>query len=97
MIGDGEDDMEEEEEIVPQSQPPMVPEDGTYITALNEAGVDPERIEQLQQSKSFILVYLTLLQISMPMSSTSSTNTHKKKSRTSSAYSTCLTKTKQKW
>ena len=35
-------------EIVPGSKPPTVPEDGTYITALNEAGVDPERIEQLR-------------------------------------------------
>jgi len=36
---------EEVEEIVPNLQPPAVPEDGTYITALNEAGIDPERIE----------------------------------------------------
>ena len=39
---------EEEEALVPDSRPPQVPEDGTYITALNEAGVEPERIEQLQ-------------------------------------------------
>lgn len=37
----------EDMDIVPNSKPPTVPEDGTYITALNEAGVDPERIEQL--------------------------------------------------
>ena len=43
--------MEDMEDIVPSSKPPTVPEDGTYITALNEAGVDPERIEQLKQSK----------------------------------------------
>lgn len=42
---------EEEEEIIPNSKPPTVPEEGTYIDALNEAGVDPQRIEQLQQSK----------------------------------------------
>ena len=47
-------DVEEQEldaEIVPNSVPPEVPQDGTYIDALNEAGVDPKRIEQLQQSK----------------------------------------------
>ena len=32
-------------EIVPNSQPPEVPADGNYIDALNEAGVDPERIQ----------------------------------------------------
>jgi hypothetical protein len=31
---------EEVQEIVPNLQPPTVPEGGTYITALNEAGVD---------------------------------------------------------
>lgn len=41
-------------DIVPSSKPPTVPEDGTYITALNEAGVDPERIEQLRQSKFLV-------------------------------------------
>lgn len=35
---------------MPNSQPPQVPEDGTYIDALNEAGVDPQRIDQLQQN-----------------------------------------------
>lgn len=38
-------------EIVPNSQPPQVPAEGTYIDAMNEAGIDPRRIEQLQQSK----------------------------------------------
>jgi hypothetical protein len=37
--------MAEEEQIVPNSKPPTVPEEGTYLTALNEAGVDPQRIE----------------------------------------------------
>lgn len=41
------------QQIVPNSNPPTVPEDGNYITALNEAGIDPQRIEQLQQSKYF--------------------------------------------
>lgn len=41
------DDEEEDQQIIPNSQPPEVPEDGTYIDALNEAGVDPQRIEQL--------------------------------------------------
>ena len=41
----------QDEQIVPNSKPPEVPEDGTYIDALNEAGVDQKRIEQLQQSK----------------------------------------------
>jgi hypothetical protein len=40
----------QQEAIVPNSQPPQVPADGTYITALNEAGVDQKRIEQLQQN-----------------------------------------------
>lgn len=44
----GEDD--EDQQIIPNSQPPEVPEDGTYIDALNEAGVDPQRIEQLQNN-----------------------------------------------
>jgi hypothetical protein len=40
-----EEEAEEEEEIVqeqivPKTKPPIVPEDGTYITALNEAGVN---------------------------------------------------------
>lgn len=43
---------DDEDQIMPNSRPPIVPEDGTYITALNEAGVDPSRIQQLQQSKS---------------------------------------------
>jgi len=30
---------------MPNSRPPEVPEDGTYITALNEAGIENERIE----------------------------------------------------
>ena len=30
----------QEQEIIPQSKPPEVPEDGTYLDALNEAGVD---------------------------------------------------------
>ena len=38
-------------EIVPNSMPPSVPAEGTYINALNEAGVDPERIAQMQNSK----------------------------------------------
>jgi len=51
------DDQDGEEQIVdmdivPNSKPPIVPEEGTYLTALNEAGVDPQRIEQLKQSKS---------------------------------------------
>ena len=45
---DEEIDMEGEDmDIQPNSKPPEVPEDGTYITALNEAGVDQERIDQL--------------------------------------------------
>ena len=32
---------DEGEQIIPNSHPPEVPEDGTYIDALNEAGVDP--------------------------------------------------------
>ena len=39
--------VDEEEEIIPGSHPPQVPEDGTYIDALNEAGVDQARIDQL--------------------------------------------------
>lgn len=42
---------EEVQEIVPNLKPPVVPEGGTYITALDEAGVDQERIEQFQESK----------------------------------------------
>jgi len=42
---------EEVQEIVPNLKPPVVPEGGTYITALDEAGVDQERIEALQESK----------------------------------------------
>ena len=42
------DHQNEDSEILPGSKPPQVPEDGTYITALNEAGVDNDRIEQLQ-------------------------------------------------
>lgn len=42
--------MVEEEEIMPNSHPPQVPEDGNYIDALNEAGVDQARIDQLQQN-----------------------------------------------
>lgn len=53
--GDMEDDEqaieEEAQQMLPNSKPPEVPEDGTYITALNEAGVDPQRIEQIQQGK----------------------------------------------
>ena len=48
---DQDEEGEQDEDIVPNSQPPTVPEEGTYIDALNEAGVDPQRIEQLQQSK----------------------------------------------
>ena len=40
-------------EINPDSKPPIVPGEGTYVDALNEAGVDQERIDQLQQSKYF--------------------------------------------
>lgn len=43
MDPDEDDHMEDEDEgedIVPNSHPPQVPEDGDYITALNEAGVD---------------------------------------------------------
>ena len=42
---DQEDGEEMHEQIIPQSQPPQVPEDGTYIDALNEAGVDQDRID----------------------------------------------------
>jgi len=42
--------IDEGEQIVPNSRPPTVPEDGTYITALNEAGVDPQRIQRLQEN-----------------------------------------------
>ena len=42
---------EDHPEIVPNSQPPEVPAEGNYIDAMNEAGIDPKRIEQLQQSK----------------------------------------------
>ena len=42
---------EEVQEIVPSLRPPVVPEGGTYITALDEAGVDQERIDALQESK----------------------------------------------
>ena len=39
-------DMEGEDmEIQPNSQPPEVPAEGTYVDALNEAGVEQERIE----------------------------------------------------
>ena len=48
---EGEIDEDEDEQIIPNSHPPVVPEEGTYIDALNEAGVDQERIDQLQQSK----------------------------------------------
>ena len=44
--GDDEE-VDEEEEIMPNSHPPQVPEDGNYIDALNEAGVDQARIDQL--------------------------------------------------
>ena len=53
------DDMEGEQ-IIPNSQPPEVPQDGTYITALNEAGVDQERIQQLQESKYSLFLTYTL-------------------------------------
>lgn len=46
-----DDEQADEQEIIPNSKPPTVPDEGTYIDALNEAGVDPQRIEQLQQSK----------------------------------------------
>jgi hypothetical protein len=36
---DDQDD-QELEQIIPNLKPPMVPEEGTYITALNEAGID---------------------------------------------------------
>lgn len=49
--GEDEDKQIVEEEIMPESKPPEVPQEGTYIDALNEAGINPERIEQLQQSK----------------------------------------------
>ena len=42
-----DEDLVDDEEIVPSSHPPQVPEDGTYIDALNEAGVDQARIDQL--------------------------------------------------
>ena len=44
---EGDEEVDEEEEIMPNSHPPQVPEDGTYIDALNEAGVDQARIDQL--------------------------------------------------
>jgi hypothetical protein len=41
-MGDDGEDQEDghEDEIIPNSHPPEVPEEGTYIDALNEAGVD---------------------------------------------------------
>jgi hypothetical protein len=48
---EGDDEMQDEDddenEIIPNSHPPQVPEDGNYIDALNEAGVDQARIDQL--------------------------------------------------
>lgn len=41
---------------MPGSKPPEVPEDGTYITALNEAGVNEDRIEQLQSKYFFFFI-----------------------------------------
>ena len=41
---------DDNEQILPNSHPPQVPDEGTYIDALNEAGVDPQRIDQLQQN-----------------------------------------------
>lgn len=41
--GNGEEILPEDgqdTQIIPQSKPPQVPEDGTYLDALNEAGVD---------------------------------------------------------
>ena len=32
---------EDRPEIVPGSRPPEVPAEGTYIDAMNEAGIDP--------------------------------------------------------
>lgn len=40
-MDDEEEEMVDEQQIVPNSKPPIVPEEGTYIDALNEAGVDP--------------------------------------------------------
>lgn len=48
---DDQNEQIDDMDIVPNSKPPIVPEEGTYLTALNEAGVDPQRIEQLKQSK----------------------------------------------
>ena len=48
---DDEDMDEEVEAIVPQSHPPQVPEEEHYIDQMNEAGVDPSRVEQYQQGK----------------------------------------------
>ena len=45
---------EEVQEIVPNLKPPVVPEGGTYITALEEGGVDQERIDAFQESKYII-------------------------------------------
>ena len=36
---------EEVQDIIPNLKPPVVPEGGTYITALEEAEVDQERID----------------------------------------------------
>lgn len=47
---DNDEEQEDEEEIITATQPPVVPEGGSYIDALNEAGIDPMRIEQLQQN-----------------------------------------------
>jgi hypothetical protein len=38
--GDDEIEDDDDDEIIPNSHPPQVPDDGTYIDALNEAGVD---------------------------------------------------------
>ena len=45
QMQDGDDEEVDDEEIMPNSHPPQVPEDGTYIDALNEAGVDQARID----------------------------------------------------
>lgn len=46
--GQNEGDLDEDQEqIIPNSKPPEVPE-GTYITAMEEAGVDPQRIQQME-------------------------------------------------
>ena len=47
QMQDGDEEDVDDEEIMPNSHPPQVPEDGNYIDALNEAGVDQARIDQL--------------------------------------------------